>query len=275
MLMFLWKWKVATTTALGIRFYPNAKLTSAHIKLWQLADAGYIRSINSVTGSGCVWTLTDKGFNGIKDQLPAMKQSGYKSEAVGHDLLSMAAMVGDWIQGEPPGVKFYTEQQLRRIDPSLYPMWVPQTDVHRADGYWRLPKLAKDSSLAIEIERSQKALKSYELVADFYESYDFVKGVIWITPMPPRGLSLATRILKYLDQSESKHSFIALEDFTKLGWQAPVRIGKHKGATLSKIMETFSEPVCNLGYSRSLLETRKKPLILDPEHVTNQHSFFN
>jgi hypothetical protein len=246
-----------------------------HVKLWQLADAGYIRAINSVTGSGCVWTLSDKGFNGIKESLPAMKQGGYKSEAVGHDLLSMAAMLGDWITKEPPGVQFYTEQELRRIDPSLYPMWVPQTDVHRADGYWQLPKLKTDSSLAIEVERSQKALRSYELVADFYESYDFVKGVIWITPMPPRGMSLATRIIDYLEQPESKHSFIALENFTKLGWQAPVRIGKHKGSTLGRILEMYSESSCNPHYSRSLLEVRKRPIILDPEHITNQHSFFN
>jgi hypothetical protein len=275
MLRFLWKWKVATTTALAIKFYPNAKLTSAHRQLLDLSYGGYIQSIASHTGSGFVWTLTNKGFEAIKDNLGELAEVGYKSEAIGHDLLCMAAMIGEWIHEPPPGVVMFSEQQLRRIATCNYPMWVPQSEVHRSDGYWRLPKLSKNGSIALEVERSLKTPSKYDLVADFYEEYDFVNHVLWITPMPRGKSSIAKRIQTYLGRETTKHSFIALDDFTKLGWQAKIATGLGQGKTLSEFMLAFSSPCQRQGESPVLLESRKKPLILDPKNVTSSHSFFN
>ncbi|CAN5416930.1 hypothetical protein BH10BDE1_BH10BDE1_27960 [soil metagenome] len=258
-----------------MRFYPNAKLASAHRKLLELASGGYIRSLASSTGSGSVWTLTDQGFKVVCETVGDLSQCGYKSEAIGHDLLCMAAMLGEWVHCEPEGVEFFTEQELRRLDHSDYPIWVPQSSAHRSDGFWKLPRLPPNTCVALEIERSQKALKKYELVADFYEEFAFVKQVIWITPVTKSSNSIATHIGHYLEQPTNKHSFISLDDFTKLGWLARFRIGKSTGRTLSEFMIALSSPCHRQGDSRLLLETRKKPLILAPENISAAHSFFN
>ncbi len=258
-----------------MRFYPKAKPASAYRKLHALASRDYIRPQSSYTGVGFVWTLGEKGFAIVRSCFDEMKQTGYKSEAVGHDLLCMAAMLGEWIHGEPNGVEFFSEQELRRFDPAEYPMWVPQSDVHRSDGFWKLPKLPPDTSVAIEVERSQKSLKKYDLVADFYEEYPLVQSVIWITPIPKSQSPIANQIQRHLDRPITKHNFISLDDFAKLGWQAKFRIGKLTGHTLAKYLVTLSSPSHHQGDSRLLLETRKKPLILDPNQISTSHGFFN
>lgn len=207
--------------------------------------------------------------------LPDLKQVGYKSEAVGHDLLSMAAMLGEWIHQTPDDVGFFTEQQLRCYDPNSYPLWVPQTEAHRSDGYWKLSKANPNTSLALEVERTQKALSKYELVADFYEEYPFVSDVIWITPMPKSKSSIAYRIQEYLGIQNTKHSFISLEDFVNLGWQSTFQIGRLSGKTLSQYLVTLSSQSHHSCDSRLLLETRKKPFKFDSSNILQSHSFFN
>jgi hypothetical protein len=258
-----------------MRFYPKAKPVSAHRRLLELSRSGYIQTIASYTGNGFVWTLTDKGFGIVKEKVGDLKQSGYKCEAIGHDLLSMAAMVGEWIHETPRGVEFYSEQQLRRKDISQHPMWVPQSEIHRSDGYWRLPKLPRGSSVSLEIERSQKDLRKYELIADFYEEFHFVRHVVWIAPVFKQRSSIEATMREYLRQEQTKHSFISIDDFVRLGWQAKFQIGKLSGRTLSEFMSASSAPSQRLGDSRFLLETRKKPLKFDTSKILETHGFFN
>ena len=275
LLVFLWKWKVATTSALAIRFFPKMKITSAHRRLLELAKGGYVRTLCSHTGRGHVWTLTDKGFSAIRDRLPDLEQVGYKSEAIGHDILSMAAMMGDWLTETPSGVITYSEQLLRCVDHKLYPMWVPQSDRHRSDGYWRLPKLPQDHSIALEVERSQKKLSLYDLVADFYENYEFVTNVVWITPFSGASPSIEARIKSSLKTAQTKHLFLPLQEFAKLGWQAKFRDGKYRNQSLSDYLCAWAAPAQREGDGRCLLETRKKPLELNPSKISDDHAFFN
>lgn len=275
LLAFLWKWKVATTTAIAIRFFPNMKITSAHRRLLELSRGGYLRSLCSQSGSGYVWTLTDKGFEVIKEDLPELHHIGYKSEAIGHDLLSMAAMLGDWIREIPVGVEMYSEQMLRCFHYDMHPTWVPQSDIHRADGYWSLPKLPKNCSVALEIERTQKKLNLYDLVADFYEGHHFVTNVVWITPFPGISPSIERRIKQFLRKEHTKHLFLPLQEFTRLGWQAKFRDGRFKGQTFSRYISNIAATSQRPGDSRLLLETRKKPVDLSLSTISGNHAFFN
>ena len=274
LLKFLWKWKVATTASLALRHYPNAQMASAHRKLLNLSYGGYIRAIHSDTGDGCVWSLTEKGYKVIREDVGILKEEGYKSEAIGHDLLSMAAMIGEWIHGNPDGVQIFSEQQLRRITLSQFPMWVPQSEIHRADGYWRLPGLDSNCSVALELEKTKKEISKYELVADFYEEHKFVRHVIWIAKLAGDRSAIEERIRSYLRQNQTKHSFIDIREFTKLGWQAKFKIGPLSGRTLSELMVALSSQPHRKGDSRLLLETRKKPLVLDTSRILATHSFY-
>lgn len=258
-----------------MRFFPKAKPESAYRKIHQLAKSGYVEPIVSSSGNGFVWALGDRGFKEILEDVGPLAENGYKSEAVGHDLLTMAAMMGEWISGPPSGIQVFTEQQLRRLKVSQYPMWVPHSDNHRADGYMKLPGLKLNGTVAFEIERSQKELSKYELIADFYEEFPFVSHVVWFTPLKNGKCSIDERIRSYLKRTNSKHSFVDLNDFTKLGWQAKFAIGPLIGKSVSEFMVNSSSTPRQQVDSRLLLETKKCPRILDPSKITETHTFFN
>ena len=229
----------------------------------------------SGSGNGFVWMLGDKGFKEIREDIGILSEVGFKSEALGHDLLSMSAMIGEWIHGVPKGVHLFSEQQLRRYPISEYPMWVPHSEIHRSDGYWRLPGLGVNCSVALEVERSQKLISKYELIADFYDEFKFVSHVVWITPFRNAQCSIEERIRDYLKQQTTKHSFVELSEFTKLGWQSRFRIGPLKGKSISEFMVNHSSKLNQQVDSRLLLETRKSPKVLDGSKILTTHTFFN
>ena len=113
-LLFLWKWKIATTAALHAKFYAPRSLKGAYLRLNVLENDGFVHSHFDVTGEKFLWSLTATGFLAIRSQLPPLKEEGFLSEAPGHDLLSMAAMCGDWLTVPQSGVHLISEQQIRR-----------------------------------------------------------------------------------------------------------------------------------------------------------------
>ncbi len=264
--------------AIAMKFYPKAKPHSAYNRLNELACGGYVQCISSRTGYGGVWTLTDLGYREIRDDLGEMEVAGYKSEFPAHDLLSMAAMTGEWLSYTPPGVVFYSEQELRRVKPAEYPLWIPQKDDHRSDGYWRLPRLSENCSVALELERTHKSLKRYENIADFYCEHKFISGVLWITPYQGTKSRIAEKMRDYLGDDASSHWFVALDDFTKLGWQAKIRDGKPAGRSISQVMWGLAvESQSSLPGvdSRLILQTRKYPTDFSPDSIISSHGFFD
>jgi hypothetical protein len=261
-----------------MKFYPKGSPESTYKRLNELARSRYIQCLSSRTGTGGVWTLTDLGYASIKEELGELAVSGYKSESLSHDLLSMAAMTGEWLTEEPSGVALFSEQELRRIDPSHYPQWVPQTDEHRSDGYWRCPRLKENGSIALELERTPKSLKRYELVAEFYRDHKFVSGVLWVTPFQGATSRIAEKMRDYLGEESSRHWFVSLDEFTRLGWQSQIRIGKASGHTISNLMWKLagkSQPTLPGVDSRLILQTRKFPRDFSPDSILQTHAFFD
>lgn len=122
LLYFLWLWKVSTTAALSEKFYGSRTPMRAYMRLRKLHKADFIQCRVDSGGGKYFWSLTKKGYQKIRGFLPhALKQDGYKSEYVGHDLFVAAVHLGEWLKATPPGCALFTEQQLRRFPLELYP----------------------------------------------------------------------------------------------------------------------------------------------------------
>ena len=82
-LRFLWKWKIATTAMLGLRFYNSDKSSGIYQRLVRLEAANFIQSRADKFGKRFVWMLTTKGFCTTKaafQNLPRTVLSRKKSD---------------------------------------------------------------------------------------------------------------------------------------------------------------------------------------------------
>ncbi len=119
-LHFLWRWKVATTAGLWKRFYPSLTLAAVYYRLWRMERAGLL-DCKTNSGLDYFWMLSKKGFEAIKQELPPLAEAGYRSEHWGHDLITSAIHLGDGLFNSIAGLEYWTEQELRRLDPEFYP----------------------------------------------------------------------------------------------------------------------------------------------------------
>src|SRR5258708_5011759 len=87
LLQFLWLWKVSTMKALCHRFFPNSAPNTAYRRILTLQEGGFIAPRSDRCGIKRVWTLTPKGYKVIRPDLPTLKEEGFASEHIGHDLL--------------------------------------------------------------------------------------------------------------------------------------------------------------------------------------------
>lgn len=263
LLHFLWKWKISTTAALTRRFFPKCSGKTAYNRLLALRHAGLIRVFADRQGQKFVCTLDRKGFEAIKEHLPLMQEEGYKSEQIGHDLLASAFHLGEWLLEKPDSTTLYSEQQLRRVHPDLYPAWVPRSEIHRPDGYTQTLMGERLATVAIEVELSNKRDVDYLKIAEFYEHYRKIARVLWLVPRRSAGLSLQEKMDGAFRGSASPHQFILLEDFTKIGWHSEIAFGSDQGKTLLSVISEKThekyrkEPGAIL--SHVLLDTRKSP----------------
>src|ERR1700733_1820508 len=87
-LLFLWKYKLATTRAISEKFfYSEAPWGNAGYKrLMTLNGRGYIDSIRANFDRKHCWRLNEKGYKIIRDSLPLLKAKYFKPEHMGHDL---------------------------------------------------------------------------------------------------------------------------------------------------------------------------------------------
>lgn len=124
-LRYLWRWKVLSTAALTEKFFPERSPITAYTRLWHLQDGNYIRLIPLSDGKRFVWGLDQKGLASIKNQLPDLREIGFKSENVEHDHLVSAIHIGEWLTTTTSDDYFFSEQELRRFHLDQYPEWVP------------------------------------------------------------------------------------------------------------------------------------------------------
>lgn len=275
MLKFLWKWKVASTSALAARFYPSSSLRAAYLRYWKLEEGGFIRAQCSDNGRGFVWMLTKKGFSVMRKHIREnLVEEGYKSEYLGHDILVTAAHLGGFVANVPPGVELVSEQQLRRLHPASLPAWVPTTELHRPDGFWRITNGNGSRVVALEVELSQKNLDQYEQIARYYEDDTNGCEVIWIID----GEKLADGIqrkIKKINPSSSSHSIIAYGDFVRSGWQAKVVAGKNVDLTLYESLEILPRCSSDENLSLRFFDLRKNPTNSIVPANCHNHDFFH
>jgi hypothetical protein len=238
-LNFIWWWKIASTATIIGRYQKiwGWKPATAYWRLSRLRDKGYIQTVYANRQYGVVWMLTAKGFAVVEKELPALREKGFASEHVAHDLLVQAIHLGQWLPFRSPGDSIiYSEQELRRIHPDCYLDWVPHYSFHRPDGYWGIPTVdGKIRVVALEVEVTDKSPGDYQSLANFYANMHRVDSVLWLVSSPRIANKMQRAALNRADRVRDIHQFVTREDFLKRGWQTPIFLGTERG----KDIETF------------------------------------
>ncbi len=260
-LHFVWRWKLSTTHAIHDRFFSNAIVKRAYNRLQELKRAGYLECLPISGRTGMAWGLSDKGFRTLIPQLPSLTESGFRSESPEHDLIVSAVHLGDWLVQTPPHVEFLSEQELRRFDRDHFPSWVPQSQLHRPDGYWQVPYQDRFLTIALEVELNQKKNSFYQVVGRFYSDHPSITRVLWCV----KSLSTAKTIRRHIESDVKDraliHDFVSLSQVESLGWNAPILIGRESGKSIAYLLGASIPPVNSPGTftAKSLFDTRKCP----------------
>lgn len=257
LLMFLWQWKVSTTAGLSRRFYPERSPAKAYVRLWKLERAGFIRARCDDSSEHFIWMLDKRGFHALRLRLLEMKEEGYLSENMFHDLIVSAIHLGDSLDKTIPSIEFCTEQELRRLDPASLPAWVPSCS-RRPDGYWGINTVSSHKVIALEVELSVKPDSEYESIARFYEEREGIHQVLWVV----KRASIAEKlheIFKNNTRRTFKHSFLVLDPFYSHGWQAAIHCGVDAGKSIARLLGNNCETSAIQVSGQFLLDTRKTP----------------
>ncbi|USN48496.1 MAG: hypothetical protein H6626_05235 [Pseudobdellovibrionaceae bacterium] len=235
MLIHLWKWKVASTASLYYKYFHNVKSEVAYNRLNRLRKHGFLQVRTDIHGKNPVWMLDKKGFIAIIDFLPELKESGYRSENIRHDLWCSAIHLGEFLIEQPKNVQIITEQQLRRYHIEDLPAWVPNPEAHRPDGYMRMTNGEHKTTIAIELEKSRKTTAQLEKLVDFYSEFKLNFLVLWI--LEGKGLQrrLSSTIEKAIDKNKV-HNMVMLKDYFKQGWQSKVVYGPNADTTIADLI---------------------------------------
>lgn len=273
-LRFLWKWKVSTTMGIATAIAPKRGFENVYRRLLNLEIGGYISTVTSKKGYSKLWQLEQKGFGVIVDELPDLREVGFRAEHLTHDLFCQAIHLGDWAGQMPEGCATFSEQELRRIESSCYDSWVPLTPSHRPDGWWLVTDGNAKRLVALEVEFKRKEPSSYKTVGRFYSESIKIDQVIWLV----QTAAFASFIHRHLSigtaGGASIHSMILKEDFVQHGWQSPIRIGKNSGQTLSSILNPKLTQRLHHSVSQVFLDGRKKPMKSQPSRPTCASDFF-
>ncbi len=263
-LRFLWKWKVLSTSALATKFFCQSEPRTAYRRLIALERSGYISSVRLQQRFHEVWQLSDKGFRFIREQLGDLASVGYKVEYVEHDFLASAFHLGEWLTLQPEYTQNYSEQQLRRYPADLWPNWVPQSTLHRPDGYSLYFQGEQPVVVAFEIELSVKSKVRYQSVVAFYDSLPSIQFVFWLVDSKNTMQALSNTFKKFQMRDYDKHHFVLLSDFRKSGWRAPFVKGKFVGRKPLDFLMSQALSRASLEPARSstlsMLDTIKKPI---------------
>lgn len=269
--LMLWRWKLLSTHALCVAIYKDRSLYRAYCKLLDLEKNGFIKSIGSWDQNTIVWQLDQKGYEIIASRFEIKIHAGFRSEAKDHDFWVSAIHIGEWINGIPKNCELYSEQQLRKIECSDYPDWVPQTKLHRPDGWWKISNGNGVAQLiALEVELSKKTKHAYNEIGDFYSNTVNPYQVIWVVKSKA-DLNYIFSHLKEGSSSEAQeHSFIFLDQYIQSQWKCKIITGKNAGKTLSEILRTSSEPAANQSLAQVLVDVRKKPVKSKSPRLANR-----
>lgn len=259
LLDFLWRWKVATTSALAVRFFPHVSMATAYNRISWLRRHGLIQYRSDTRSNKYVWMLSPKGYAIVKPALPPLQAEGYASENIAHDLIASAVQLADWLKATPAHAELYSEQELRRVRMDCYPDWVPQSALHRPDGYWRIKAGGYYRTIALEIETGHKSPIEYELVADRYANLKMVTRVLWMVKGHSLARTIHGHLLKGVNGRVNIHNMAVIGDFIQYGWRAPILAGPDEGKDIAFLLNCRPVERASPATSIPLLDTRKCP----------------
>lgn len=234
-LYFIWRVKVASTAAIYLRFESDFKWRqfTAYERLLILKKKGCLDTRSDGSGDFRVWTLTTKGFKTIQHKLFALKEDGFGSESVTHDLFVLAAHYGDWLPKEAaPDVRFVTEQELRRIDDADLPKWARPLQMHKPDGAWYFPEAKIKMLYALEVELSRKRQIEYKALGAFYSEEKSISSVLWIVQSKGHARSIVEAFQSTSDAYRNIHNFVLLDEFKNSGWASKIFFGPSAGLSI-------------------------------------------
>jgi hypothetical protein len=262
-LKFLWRWKLASTSALAQCFFAGTRVNTAYNRLLELEAKRFLRHVSFGYQKGGAWALDVHGFQFLNPHLLEMKSKGYRSENSLHDYYATAFHLGEWLVHKPHRSLLCSEQELRRLDPDLLPVWVPKSGNHRPDGYTAHDTGRGAHLYAFECELSQKSRTRYEETLTFYDEEETIAAVFWLTG----GIAIEKAIQNCNSTTARPHlhHFVTLSDFQKCGWSAPLTKGIFNGKSLAGLLidKAGTKPVQSPDKSSVslLLESRKKPIL--------------
>lgn len=258
-LLFLWRWKLATTAILHAHFFADKSLSAAYQRLWWLEREGLIRTHCDRAQTRYVWALETKGFRLIKDFLPPLREHGYKSENLGHDFLVSAVHLGGCVGSSSTRLECFSEQELRRVSHDYFPQWVPREEAHRPDGYWHAPFGEKKRTIALEVELSRQSHERYRSIGNIYDRHKEIVYVLWIVRSMNAARGIHSLVSPRLTGVQEYHAFATVGDFCTLGWDAKIIHGALTGSSVASLVtgesRTLAEPVLGV-FS---LDMRKTP----------------
>lgn len=240
LLMFetLWRWKYLSTAALSAKFFGNKKPITAYCGLRKLKRHGFIYHEERFRGyRKTIWKLTKKGINAIRDRLPDRLDQIEDPHRIDHDVLCTALHLGEWLVNQPSCADVFTKRQLETLTPHQFPDWVPKTDHHSPDGYWRVPSPGRMVTIAFEVELTFNGSRRYGCMAGFYEERPEIHRVVWLVPAELKEYLTAT-IEGVTPDNAKKHLLVDHDDFLENGWQAKLHYGREEGQTLFSLLNS-------------------------------------
>lgn len=265
-LKYLWKWKVLSTHAIATKFFPEANVETAYKRLMLLKGKKFLKPLS--VDENCkqfVWGLSSKGFKQIEQYLGELKIKRYSSSSPEHDHLATALHLGDWLLYQPPDSQTWSEQQLNCISKELWPSWVPKSELHRPDGLTAFNSNGRRHMLAFEAELHVKAASRYESVVAYYDSHDEIENVVWLVSTVGNSKSIQSAFQKHGMHKISKHSFVLLDEFRRLGWKARLISTDKNKKTLTDIIisvtQTNPRQIPDGSPTLQLLSAQKRPVL--------------
>ena len=272
-LLFLWRWKLVSSTGLAAHFFPNMSVSGVNMRLETLRKLKLIYPYYmNTTEAKVLWSLTSKGFKEAKVLLPSLREDGFRSEHSLHDFYVTAMHIGEWLGGAPSGCELFSEQQLRRFTPEHFPKWVPNDTLHRSDGYWKIQLPEGTLVAALEVELNPKTESRYGVVAQFYKDQREISRVIWVVPTKAAASAIRSALKSSSPSNIGMHTFILLPDFLSRGWQAPIIFGFEAGEPLSCLLVHTHRESFEKSFVFSMLDTRKWPAVPRPSGVSTDSS---
>lgn len=244
-LKYIWKWKLASSESVHVSVNKTQSPYSTYKVLDKLERRGLVASNANWNERFHVWTLTEKGFYSIRNCFGELKEEGFGSENQVHDRLVQAFHLGEWATYQFPIVSLFSEQEMRRIEPELYPSWVPRAGDHRPDGYTQILGKNKSWTLAFEVELHAKSLQRYDSLLRYYRILKGVDQVFWLVGSD----AIKNQILKAKDNigdsSSNYHVFVDKDHFEKFGWDSVVT--NERSENLFTLRENYQE-ICGDTY---------------------------